>query len=38
MTLLMKGWGEQRPGWHVNEPVAAGYSRVYFLEEGNILY
>lgn len=38
MLILMKGTGEQPQGWHVDEPVAAGYSRVYFLEKGKILY
>lgn len=38
MTLLMRGWGPQPLNWFVDEPVAAGYSRIYFLEKGSILY
>lgn len=38
MVLLMKGSGVQSEEWHVNEPVAAGYSRVYLIEKGNVTY
>lgn len=38
MVLLMKGHGIQRPDWHVDEPVAAGYSRLYLIEHGEVSY
>lgn len=38
MVLLMKGSGVQRKDWNVNEPVAAGYCRVYLVEAGNVIY
>ena len=38
MFLLMKGQGEQPWNWKVDEPVSAGYARIYFLEKGVILY
>lgn len=38
MILLIDGYGIQREDWHVDEPVAAGYSRVYLVESGHIHY
>ena len=38
MFLLMMGQGEQPWDWKVDEPVSAGYARIYFLEKGVILY
>lgn len=38
MILLMKGQGIQQKTWQVNETVAAGYSRIYFIESGNLFY
>lgn len=38
MVLLMKGSGVQSAEWHVHEPVAAGYSRIYLIENGNVTY
>ncbi|MGI5957817.1 MAG: helix-turn-helix domain-containing protein [Massiliimalia sp.] len=34
----MKGRGIQRQNWQVDEPVAAGYSRVYLIESGTVFY
>ena len=36
MIVLMKGNGEQRQDWHIDERVAAGYSRVYLIERGKV--
>ncbi len=38
MMLLQKGHGLQHPNWHVDEPAAAGFSRVYFIEDGETFY
>lgn len=38
MILLMDGYGVQPDNWHVNEPVAAGFSRVYLVESGTLRY
>lgn len=38
MLLLLKGRGLQTPAWHVDEPAAAGFSRVYFIEGGSTFY
>lgn len=38
MMILTGGYGVQRVDWHVDEPVAAGYSRVYLVESGQIRY
>ncbi len=38
MMILMNGCGPQPRNWHVDEPVAAGYCRVYFLDTGCIVY
>lgn len=38
MRLLAKGYGIQPPEWHVDEPVAAGYSRVYYIESGEAFF
>lgn len=38
MRILMGGYGVQRADWHVDEPVAAGYSRVYLIESGTFRY
>ena len=38
MIVLMKGNGEQRQDWHIDERVAAGYSRVYLIERGKVFY
>lgn len=38
MMILTGGYGVQREDWHVDEPVAAGYSRVYLVESGHIHY
>ena len=38
MRLLAKGYGTQPLDWHVNEPVAAGYSRVYYIESGEAFF
>ncbi len=38
MVLLMDGSGVQRPDWHVDERVAAGYCRVYLIESGEVSY
>lgn len=38
MMILTGGYGIQREDWHVDEPVAAGYSRVYLVENGHIHY
>lgn len=38
MMILTDGYGVQRADWHVDEPVAAGYSRVYLVESGQIRY
>lgn len=38
MILLMDGYGVQPDDWHVNEPVAAGFSRVYLVESGTLRY
>lgn len=38
MVLLMKGCGVQPGDWRVDEPVAAGYSRIYLVEGGTVRY
>ena len=38
MMILMNGSGPQPSNWRVDEPVAAGYCRVYFLDAGRIAY
>ena len=38
MTLLAKGYRTQPLDWHVNEPVPAGYSRVYYIESGEAFF
>lgn len=38
MVLLMKGYGIQENTWQVRETVAAAYSRIYFIESGNLFY
>lgn len=38
MILLDKGYGKQPDSWHVEEEYAAGFSRVYHILSGDVLY
>ena len=38
MQLLQQGYGVQPPEWVVEEKEAAGYSRIYLLESGEVWY